>query len=52
MDLVYSILSPRMDADKTRQVRYGLQSHALWNRFVQVRESMEAGSMEEAGIWS
>jgi hypothetical protein len=38
-DLVYSILSPEWNADKTRVDRFviGLQSHACsWNRFVQV----------------
>jgi hypothetical protein len=37
-DLVYSILSPEWNADKTRVDRFviGLQSHACsWNRFVQ-----------------
>jgi hypothetical protein len=49
-DLVYSILSPEWNADKTRVDRFVIDCSRTvpWNRFVQVR-SMEAGSMEEAG---
>jgi hypothetical protein len=47
-DLVYSILSPEWNADKTRvdKVRYWTAVACSWNRFVQVG-SMEAGSMED-----
>jgi hypothetical protein len=52
-DLVYSILSPEWNADKTRvdKVRYGLQSHTCSAESICAGRSLwrEAGSMEEAG---
>jgi hypothetical protein len=48
-DLVYSILSPEWNADKTRvdKVRYWTAVARLFrNRFVQVGSMEEAGSME------
>jgi hypothetical protein len=49
-DLVYSILSPEWNADKTRvdKVRCGLQSR-LFRGIDLCRSESEAGSMEEAG---
>jgi hypothetical protein len=51
-DLVYSILSPEWNADKTRvdKVRYWTAVARLFRGIDLCRsESMEAGSMEEAG---
>jgi hypothetical protein len=50
-DLVYSILSPEWNADKTRvdKVRYWTAVARLFRIDLCRSESMEAGSMEEAG---
>jgi hypothetical protein len=51
MDLVYSILSPERNADKTRSTRFVIdcsRTPVPWNRFA-VGVLEEAGSMEEAG---